>query len=140
MLGFVESLKALKNEYYAKNKSGMDSRAYESENISKVLSESQYGRLLVLKNRTKAQNYAQNDWLEVEQRKIETVFTKEDAIAQLERYYLARECTYNKYQHDLVKQKIYIREVYANRPTILRILEKVRRNPDNDTTTKIYKW
>jgi hypothetical protein len=140
LLTQVGKLKELKNQYYEKYKSGMDSRAYESENIARILTESQYGRLLVIKNYSKVNTYAEADWLEIEQRKIATEFKKEDAIAELKKYYNARECTYNKYQHDLVKQKVFIREVYANRPAVLRILEKIRRNPDNDTTTKIYKW
>ena len=140
MLNYVDEVKTMKNKYYAANKSSLDTRAFESENIAKSLSNEQYNRLLVFKNTSKATTFAENDWKEVVQRGIDTTFSKQIALLELKRFYLARECTSNKFQHDLVRQKAEIREVYAHKPTILRILEKVRRNPDNDTTTKIYKW
>ena len=140
MLNYVDEVKTMKNKYYAANKSSLDTRAFESENIVKSLSNEQYNRLLVFKNISKAATFAENDWKEVVQRGIDTTFSKQVALFELKRFYLARECTFNKFQHDLVKQKAEIREIYAHKPTILRILEKVRRNPDNDTTTKIYKW
>ena len=140
MLTYADSLKVLKKAYYDQNKSGFDSRAYESERMTKALSNPQYDRLLTLKNTSKATMLAETDWKELEQRGIDTSFNKSVAMFELTRYYLARENTYNKYQHDLVKQKMQTRELYANRPTVIRVLQKIRRNPDNDTATKIFKW
>jgi hypothetical protein len=140
MLNYADSLKLLKKAFYAQNKSSLDSRAYESERMTKALSNPQYDRLLTLKNSSKAEMLAETDWKELEQRGIDSSFNKPVALAELTRYYLARENTYNKYQHDLVKQKMQTRELYANRPTVIRVLQKIRRNPDNDTATKIFKW
>lgn len=140
MLSYADSLKTFKTSYYNQYHKPYDSRAYESQRMINALSNAQYDMLLTIKNRTKAQMLAETDWAEVVQRGIDSSFVKDVALFELTRYYLARECTYNKYQHDIIKQKMQIRELYANRPTIIRVLQKVRRNPDNDTATKIFKW
>ena len=129
----IEALKQMKNQYYATNHKSLDTRAYESEHISQILTNSQYTTLLVYKNKTKAEAFAERDWVEIMERGLDSTFTKEIAVSELYNYYLARQCAYDKYQHDPIQQQAEVRELYSHRPIVLRTLQKARRAPLNNT-------
>lgn len=140
LLSYVDTLKRMKNAYYEKTKKSLDTRAFESQNITTVLTSSQYGKMLMLKNKRRSVSHAENDWKELELRHADSLYAKIQVIKDLTTYYSLKSSIYDMYQHDLIVQKAELRVLYSHRPTILRILEKIRRNPDNDTATKIFKW
>ncbi len=137
---YVDSIKLKKNQYYALNKKPLDTRAYESKKIQTILGPNQYFSLLKLKNKNRAARTAESDWKELELRHADSSFTQIQVIEDLANYYLLKACLYDKYQDDVIKQKAELRELYEHRPRALRLLEKARRNPDNDTAIKLYKW
>lgn len=126
-------LKAMKNEHYDNTQKSLDTRAYESEQISQILTFEQYNRLLYFKNIRKAENSARKDWAEVVQRSIDTDFNEAEQINILTNYYLSRAIAYNKYEHDVVMQKSEVNYLYRMRPNILRLLQRARYSPENDT-------
>jgi hypothetical protein len=137
---YVDSVKLKKNQHYAQFKKSLDTRAYESKNMKQILPYAQYIALLKLKNKRRAIRTAENDWKELQLRHADSSFTQVQVIADLTSYYIAKACLYDKFQDDIIKQKAEVRELYEHRPRALRLLEKARRNPDNDTAIKLYKW
>ena len=108
--------------------------------ISQILTNTQYDKLLYYKNLDKAKAFAESDWLELKQRGLDSAYVQTKVIEDLTTYYAGRECTYNKFQHDLIQQKAEVRNIYFNRPPVLRVLERARRNPENNTQNKSYNW
>jgi|GEM_PF-1339590 len=137
---YIDTLKQLKNQHYATHHKSLDTRAYESTHISTILTESQYTQLLIFKNQSKAEAFAESDWAEVQQRGLDSTYVKEEVLGGLTTYYVNRESVYNRYQHDPVTQKAKAKELYGFRPQVLRALQKARRNPDNNTQGQGYRW
>ena len=96
--------------------------------------------MLIFKNQSKAEAFAESDWAEVQQRGLDSTYVKEEVLGGLINYYVNRESIYNRYQHDPVTQKAKAKEIYAFRPQVLRALQKARRNPDNNTQGQGYRW
>ena len=117
-----------------------DGRAFESSRLNNILTSLQYTLLLVLKNMAKAKVFALNDWKEMEMRGIIANYNKDSSINILTNFYIARESTYNRYQHDKIKQSELIKYLYANKPRVLNALFHARRNPDNNTQGQGYQW
>lgn len=136
----IDTLKKIKNAHYELEHKSLDTRAYESAHISQILTQEQYDKLLSFKNQSKALAFAESDWMELVQRGLDSTYTKAVVVTQLTNYYLARESAYNKYQHDLVRQKSEARAVYYDRPAVLRTLERARRSPQNNTQNSNYPW
>ena len=140
MMSYIDSLKQMKNQHYNTKGKSLDTRAYESEHLAQILTNQQYGQLLIFKNHSKAESFAEQDWIEVQKRGLDSTYTKEIATKQLYDYYLLREALYNRFQHDPIKQKAETRDLYINRPTVLKSLEKARRSPENNTAGSGYQW
>ncbi len=140
LMNYVDSVKLMKNQHYAQFQKSLDTRAYESKKIQTILGSNQYLNLLKYKNKKRAAKNAESDWKELELRHADSTFAKDQAILDLTNYYLVKAYIYDKYQGDVIKQKAELRELYNHRPRIVRLLEKARRNPDNDTAIKLYKW
>ena len=117
-----------------------DARAYESLHLNRILTNEQYRSLLIMKNKSKAKNFALNDWRELEQRGLAANFSKDTAIIELTNYYTARECIYDRYEYDKVKQSTFISVIYASKPHVLNTLIHARRNPGNNTIGQGYQW
>jgi hypothetical protein len=137
---YVDSVKLKKNQHYSQFKKSLDTRAFESKNIGSILTSSQHAKMLMLKNRRRAIANAENDWKELELRHADSSFVKSEEIIALTNFHLIKACIGDRYRHDIIKQKAEFREIYSHRPRIIRVLEKARRNPDNDTAIKLYKW
>lgn len=129
----IGELKEMKNAYYNQNGKSLDTRAFESEEISQILTAEQYMELLYKKNITKAESYAEKNWLEMVQRNLTEGYQKESVIQELILYYVARQSIYNKFEHDLIQQKSEANVLYKARPLVLKMLQKARRSPGNDT-------
>lgn len=117
-----------------------DARAYESLHLNRILTNEQYRSLLIIKNTSKAKNFALNDWREIEQRGLAPNFSKDTSLIELTNFYIARECTYDRYEYDKVKQSTLISAIYANKPRVLNALVHARRNPGNNTIGQGYQW
>ncbi len=140
IMAYIDSLKQMKSQYYATAKRSLDTRAFESAHLAEILTNQQYGQLLIYKNKGKAGFFAEQDWVEVHERGLDSIYTKEVAVKDLFDYYLIREAISNRFQHDPIKQKAEMREIYATRPQVLRSLEKARRSPQNNTAGSGYGW
>jgi hypothetical protein len=96
---------------------------------------------MIFKNQGKAEAFADQDWIEIKQRGLDSIYTNRlVTLAVLFDYYLIRESVYNRFQHDPVRQKAEIRDIYFNRPQVLKSLEKARRSPENNTAGRGYQW
>lgn len=134
MFLYIDALNKMKNTFKKKNPGQwFESKAYESEAMTRLLSEEQYTLLLTLKNYEKAKSSAMKDWDEVEVRKIANAFNKEIEIKRLTEYYVEKQNTFDRYAHDKIKQNAVLKYVYDNKPRILNALIKARRTPGNDT-------
>lgn len=133
LLSQVGTLKAMKNSHYESTGKSLDTRAYESAAMTENLTLSQYTSLLIIKNQSKAESYANRDWDELVQRGLTEYRDETITKAELVNYYLARQVLYDRFQHDLVQQKIETRAIYPHRPYALKLLQKARRSPQNDT-------
>lgn len=129
----VDKLKKLKKSHYDSLKVSLDTRSVESRRTSEILTNTQYTLMLRLKNHTKARSIMNKDWEELTQRNLTDSLNATQVRGYIYEYYLMRESTYDRYRHDLMHQNAAVRELYLNRPRILKKLAKSRRSPNNDT-------
>jgi len=77
-------LKQMKDSFLLKNPYGKyDSKAFETDNITKILSEDQYTKVLQIKNKSQAETEANQDWLELQQRGLATITIRTQPYASL---------------------------------------------------------
>jgi hypothetical protein len=114
---------ALKNPF-----APFDTEAYESEELTALLSETEYTNLLILKNQPQALADAKKDWAEMVQRGIAGGLIEETALEQLTSYYVMRYSAWNRYAHDKNTQMANVRSLEENKPQCLKTLDYARWN------------
>jgi hypothetical protein len=143
LLGKAAQLKLMKDTFVRSDPyASFDSKAFETENMLKILSEDQYTKVLVVKNKSKSKSDSQKDWDEIVQRKMEGSYNKETSIKQMENYYLAKWIAYYRYGNDRVKQSANVKNIQDHMPSILKALNAARKynNPVDNTAQESYKW
>jgi hypothetical protein len=141
LLQKIEILRQKRDSFYLANPNkSFDSRAYESETMSSLLTEDQYTDLLTIKNGKKSLNYALNDWKEMQARNLDSTLNKDSTIKSLTSYYLLKNNTFDRFMHDKIRQSEALRIVYEGKPQELVILIKARRSNENDTMGSSYHW
>jgi hypothetical protein len=136
-----DTLKKMQDAFYAQNPNKkFDSKAFESETLSNILTEAQHTKLLIIKNKKSAINSAVNDWNELEKRGLTNGHNKDTTIIQLTNFYLARQSAYDRYAHDKIQQSTNVKMIYDNKPAALNALMHARRNPNNDTIGQSFQW
>lgn len=129
----VDKLKQKKQHYYDSLGTSIDTRSFESERMTELLSETQYTLLLRLKNHTKALSNSNSDWTEIVLRGLDNNLDPYTVKQQLYDYYITRESIYDRYRHIPMQQNAEARALYASRPAVHKALSKSRRSPANDT-------
>lgn len=137
----IDALNKMKNAFKRKNPTQwFESKAYESEVMTRLLTEEQYTKLLTLKNTEKAKSNALADWNDLELRKLTGQFNKELELQRLTEYYIEKQNVFDRYAHNKIKQSTMIKYVYDNKPKILNVLAHAKRNPQNNTQGLEYKF
>jgi hypothetical protein len=120
--------KNMRDSFLAKDPLGkFDSKAFESSNLSSLLSEHQYNKVLIIKNRPIAESDAEKDWDEIKLRGLSANFSKEIALKKLTDYYLAKWCAYYRYGHDKLLQLANVKAIENAMPSELRSLRAARK-------------
>ncbi len=141
LLEKIEVLRKMKDQFYKFNPGRtFDSRAFESQTMTELLSEDQYTMLLTIKNKRRSYNYALNDWKEMQARQINSSFNMQETLTKLAAYYLNRNNTYDRYMHDKIKQSEAVKIIYEGKPEELTALIKARQSAENDTIGQSYHW
>jgi hypothetical protein len=119
-----------------------DFGAYESFHLSQLLSEEQYTRLLLFKNRPTAFTDAKKDWAEIERRGLNDGLNKEQTINGITAYYIKRYSSWNRYAYDSKKQIADMRILEETKPAVLKKLDEARWNgePENSGNNLKYQW
>ncbi len=104
-----------------------ESRAFESANLSSILSKPTYQALLTLKNKEKAASQAGFTWHDIVEKGIAANYNKDSTVAALADYFLASFNTIDMYAHDLDARKVALRAVDAKQPEALVYLKKIKR-------------
>jgi len=137
----IDVLNKMKNAFKRKNPGQwFESKAYESEVMTRLLTDEQYSKLLTLKNTEKAKSNALTDWNDLELRKLTGRFNKEIELQRLTEYYIEKQNVFDRYAHNKIKQSAMLKYVYDNKPKILNVLAHARRNPQNNTQGLEYKF
>jgi hypothetical protein len=136
-------LKQMKDSFLVKEPFGKyDSKAFESGNMVKIVSEEQYTKVLKIKNRSQAENDAQKDWDELVLRKLSSHYNMETTISKLKNYYMAKWCAYYRYGNDKLLQTANVKAIENNMPAALKALRFARKQ--NTLTTNEngsqYQW
>ncbi|NII29261.1 hypothetical protein HB364_29550 [Pseudoflavitalea sp. X16] len=105
-----------------------DSKDYENQHISRILTEDQLALLLTFKYQHDAETNALNDWKDLEKRGLTRDMNKEVVVRQLTSYYIQLKSTSSMYAYDLEKQTAYSRNIRDNMPKALKILQYARKN------------
>lgn len=137
----IDVLNKMKNAFKKKNPGQwFESKAYESEVMTRLLTDGQYTKLLALKNTEKARSNALADWKDLELRNLTGRFNKEIELQRLTEYYVEKQNVFDRYAHNKIKQSTMIKYVYDNKPKILNVLAHARRNSKNNTQGLEYKF
>jgi hypothetical protein len=137
----IDTLNKMKNAFKKKNPGQwFESKSYESEVMTRLLTDGQYTKLLTLKNTEKAKNNALADWKDLEVRNLTGRFNKEIELQRLTEYYIEKQNVFDRYAHNKIKQSAMLKYVYDNKPKVLNVLSHARRNPKNNTQGLEYKF
>ncbi len=111
--------------------------AFESENMSRLLTPQQYSTLLMFKNKEKAEVQAKYDWYELKQKELDTKYNRDTTLAGLKRYYMARYVVQERFGHDKTKQAMILKGQESLMPDALKELLESRKTltGTNKTTT-----
>lgn len=120
-----------------------DRLAFESENMSRLLTPQQYNTLLMFKNKEKADGLAKYDWYELKQRKLDSKYNKDTVLTSLKRYYIAKCIAQDRFGHDKAKQAIAVKGLESLIPDALKELLEFRKlqvgkQPANNKS--VYAW
>jgi len=112
-----------------------DSKEYETENMLKIVSEDQYQKILIIKNRSQAKAESEVDLKEMIQRNLVAANDRDSISKQLYNYYLAKWTIYYRYGNDKTKQTAGVKDIQDHMPACLRALTNARKynNPINTT-------
>jgi hypothetical protein len=115
---------------------------FEADNMQKIVSEDQYRKVLMIKNRSEAETNAEMDWQELEQRAMSARYIKDSTMVELKNYYLAKLCTYYRYANDKLKQSVNVKNLQEHMPAALRALTSARKynNSVDSTAGANYHW
>lgn len=130
----AEQLRKMKEVFLETDPYGKyDSKAFETDNMTKIISEDQYGQVLLIKNRSQAKTEAEQDWQEMEQRNLAKDYNKDSTITQLVAYYTAKLSAYYRYGNNPVKRGANVKNIESRMPAALRALTASRKydNPTN---------
>lgn len=141
ILDKIQQLRKNKDEFLAQNPGKYyDSKAFESLHLTNLLTEQQYTKLLIIKNTDRSKQYALKDWNELELRGFTAGKNKDSCVADLSKFYLARQNIYDRYAHNSIKKGEMLGILNENQPPIYKAIMHARRNPDNDTQGSNFSW
>lgn len=113
-----------------------DRPAYESENMSKILTEDQYTVMLSEKNKPQCQNQAKYIWHDLKVMGLSNKFDKEESLKNLTIYYLLRAHITERFANEKERQRAMI---YALKiPEALKAWQQSKKT-DKDKLGK-YEW
>jgi len=104
-----------------------DKDRFQAEEVPKILTDSQYMRLLVIKHTDKANQLAKTSWREIEERGLNegNKYHKDSTINKLTAYFLQQLVVGEKYNYDTDKRKQYLQYIERTMtPEALAILRR----------------
>lgn len=141
LIAFEDGYKRMKKEIPVNGTvKPLSKNAFESKALNKLLTDSQFVKLLFIKNKDEARQTAEIKWKLLEEKGLNTTYEKNKTIAEIEKFYFDKFCVSDKYAHDKVKLSDLLRSINANKPQALKALEHAQKNKNNDTIGKSFKW
>jgi len=105
-----------------------DAPAFESEHLSKMLSERQYNDLLVAKNRESSDLQARYDWHDMEELGLTNKFGRDSTLKKLMTYYLLKAHIKDCYAHEKEKQALYLKSLRMPYPLVVLREARIGKN------------
>lgn len=139
----LAELNEAKITFRANNEFGdYDSKAFESETLSSILSPEQYTQVLTTKYYNTAVNMAKQDWAALVNSQLSGGLTETDTKIELTNYHLAIILAYYRYAHNLETQFTTLASIRELKPEALNTLLNhwTYRNPYNDTPDTFFQW
>ena len=119
-----------------------DSKAFESEVLSNILSAEQYTQVLTTKYYNTAISMAKQDWVALITSHLTEGLNEVDTKTELTNYHLAIILAYYRYAHNLETQYTTLTSIRELKPEALTILlnQWNYQNPYNDTPDTFFQW
>jgi hypothetical protein len=139
----LTTLNGLKESFRATNEfAEYDSKAFESETLTGILTAEQHTQVLTTKYYNTAVNMAKQDWAALVNAQLTEGLTEVDTKTELTNYHLAVVIAYYRYAHNLETQYSSINSIKEMRPDALSILLNHwnYKNPYNDTPDTFFQW
>lgn len=139
----LSELNELKATFRATNEfAEYDSKAFESEILTGILSTEQYTQVLTTKYYSTAANMAKQDWAALVNSQLTEGLTEADTKTELTNYHLAIILAYYRYAHNLETQFTTLASIRELKPEALNTLLNhwTYRNPYNDTPDTFFQW
>ncbi len=139
----LDQLNAMKLEYKNENPAGeYDSKVFESERLTNILSTDQYTDVLTSKFYGSATNMAVLDWKELVKNGLEVNFDSSNTHLTLTNYHLATLIAFYRYALSQEEQYLAVRRIQEVMPDQMRLLLErwEYRTPYADTPDLFYQW
>jgi hypothetical protein len=126
----TDTLKTMEDSFIQQNPGQtFYSKPLEYQYLTRVLTDVQFARVVIIKNSVKAHQLAQRDWDELTQRGIAGDYNQQTTTQQIANLYLAREFANTRYKDDDAKRKKYLQYLYNNdEPEAIKKLYDARKN------------
>ena len=113
-----------------------DSKVYEAQILNELLTEDQYTKLLMIKNKSQVDLDTNDDWDDMEKWGLAANLNKDATIKQLHQYYMVKWNAYYRMANDKIKQEANLKLLKDNQPKALKMLSAAKKqpNPVNDNT------
>lgn len=101
---------------------------YEITHLKQILTEDQFNKFLIIKNKQKAKNVALRYWQEIRMRNIDQGLDSAQTVRQMENYELAKYVAREQNAGDVIKQEENLKAIKQNEPPIYKTIYRARKN------------
>jgi hypothetical protein len=112
----------------AKLKQGKNQQDFEQVKMTKILTAQQYESYLQLKNSGKALKWATSDWADIKAHGLDKGLDSAKVVNQILQYDINRLVAKDKFRNDPAQLDVYIRNIDASKPMILKQLRASKNN------------
>ena len=133
----------LQSEQFAKahpDTSLFDRDFYEADLLPKLLSDSQYSKVLTLRFRPEAQKNAIANWQQLTTLGLSGNFNKDKTVQEITNYYVAQRNTQKRFANDPEQGKVLLRNLLLKMPQTLAILINAQKGGHGKPTNGTYQW
>jgi hypothetical protein len=134
-------IRAQLSKAYPDSVGPFDRGVFESQNMGRLIGETQYRHFLYTKSKEPALTQAKYIWYEIVQRKMDGALNKDTTIERISEYYQARYMTMDRFVYDKPTMNNILGIIErTKKPRVLAAVERARKGDASQAMTSKYVW